>query len=168
MGSQTSNTLPTSDFTLDPDVPAALLTMPYTVERPSPVALPRSFVVKNGSKMRVFVSSLIPAPLSRTSNRAYRPAATPMPSTTLGVVDLHLIGLDGMRPPRGIASRALTTRFTTTCPSCPLSAQMAPTLIGQVTTSSTSAPISRRMSPISSLHDRAQIERRRIEHLLAG
>ena len=46
--------------------PPLCLTMPKTVARPSPVPLPAPLVVKNGSKMRAFVASSIPVPVSVT------------------------------------------------------------------------------------------------------
>src|SRR2546421_6651011 len=43
--------------------PPACFTIPYTVASPSPVPLPLSFVVKNGSKMRALVCSSMPMPV---------------------------------------------------------------------------------------------------------
>src|SRR5690349_13203351 len=48
--------------------PPLCLTMPYTVERPSPVPLPGSLVVKNGSNTRVRVASSMPVPVSVTAS----------------------------------------------------------------------------------------------------
>ena len=48
--------------------PPLCLTMPYTVARPSPVPLPGSLVVKNGSKMRARVASSMPVPVSVTAS----------------------------------------------------------------------------------------------------
>ena len=48
--------------------PPDCFTIPYTVDRPSPVPFPRSFVVKNGSKMRVLTSGVIPEPVSLTDS----------------------------------------------------------------------------------------------------
>ena len=45
--------------------PLFCCTMPYTVARPSPVPLPLSFVVKNGSKILDSVSESMPVPVSR-------------------------------------------------------------------------------------------------------
>jgi hypothetical protein len=47
--------------------PPLCLTMPNTVESPSPVPLPTPLVVKNGSKTRAWVSAFIPTPESVTS-----------------------------------------------------------------------------------------------------
>jgi len=44
-----------------------------TVERPKPVPLPTSLVVKNGSKMRSRSSGAIPAPVSLTESATYGP-----------------------------------------------------------------------------------------------
>jgi hypothetical protein len=38
--------------------------MPYTVDCPRPVPLLLSFVVKNGSKIRTFVATSMPTPVS--------------------------------------------------------------------------------------------------------
>ena len=50
-------------------VPPLCLTIPNTVERPSPVPLPISFVVKNGSKIFSMISGGMPSPVSSTSMR---------------------------------------------------------------------------------------------------
>ncbi len=46
--------------------PLFCCTMPYTVASPSPVPLPASFVVKNGSKILDIVSLSMPLPVSLT------------------------------------------------------------------------------------------------------
>ena len=53
--------------------PPLCLMMPYTVASPSPVPLPFSLVVKNGSNMCACVSSLMPVPLSVTAIMTYGP-----------------------------------------------------------------------------------------------
>ena len=55
--------------------PPLCFTMPYTVARPSPVPRPCSFVVKNGSKTRSFVSVSMPTPVSLTASITYRPGS---------------------------------------------------------------------------------------------
>ena len=70
--------------------------------------LPTSFVVKNGSKARATTSGGMPVPVSLTVTRTYSPGARPAgcwPSATTLPVAMT------SRPPSGIASRALTTRF---------------------------------------------------------
>jgi len=47
--------------------PPVCLTMPYTVDSPSPVPLPTSLVVKNGSKILSMISVGMPVPVSSTS-----------------------------------------------------------------------------------------------------
>ena len=81
--------------------------IPCTTDRPSPVPLPASLVVKNGSKIRSRIVSGIPVPVSETLSHAAcssRPAA-----------------IDSA-PPSGIASIAFTARFMMTCSICPRSA----------------------------------------------
>ena len=57
--------------------PPLCVTIPYTVDSPSPVPLPFSFVVKNGSKRCESVSSSIPTPVSATSSTAQVPGLRP-------------------------------------------------------------------------------------------
>ena len=89
-------------------------TIPRTADNPRPVPFPTSFVVKKGSKMRACVAESIPVPVS-TVSMTYGPAMTSgclaayaASKFTLAVSMLAL-------PPLGMASRALTTRFNTTC-----------------------------------------------------
>ncbi len=78
------------------------------MDRPSPVPLPTSFVVKNGSKTRARVSSSMPVPVSDTRNTTPRPASSePVFSVSTRTT-----------PPSGIASRAFSSRFKSTCSSC--------------------------------------------------
>ena len=81
-------------------VPPARRTTSATVARPSPVPRPTPLVVKNGSKMRCRTSSGMPGPVSRTVKCTSLPSASSERKTS---------------PPWGIASRALTMRFITTC-----------------------------------------------------
>ena len=81
---------------------------------PSPVPLPSSLVVKNGSNTRARSSGGMPAPVSATSiTTAGRPPGS-SPGRTRGV----------SRPPSGMASAALVNRFRNTCRSCCRSAWM--------------------------------------------
>ena len=50
---------------------------PCTIDSPRPVPLPISLVVKNGSKILLRTSSLMPVPLSSTSIRTYSPIPIP-------------------------------------------------------------------------------------------
>jgi hypothetical protein len=54
--------------------PPVCLTMPYTVESPSPVPLPTSLVEKNGSKIFSISSGGTPTPVSLTSISTYSAA----------------------------------------------------------------------------------------------
>ena len=58
--------------------PPRPLTMPWQIERPSPVPTPTGFVVKNGSKMRGRTSGGMPAPVSEISTRARPSGAVPV------------------------------------------------------------------------------------------
>jgi hypothetical protein len=89
--------------------------MPYTIASPSPVPEPTDFVVKNGSKMRGRTSVAMPQPLSSTLSSTNSPAWAPGcraassdPSVTLRVPRASV-------PPSGMASRAFTHRFMSTC-----------------------------------------------------
>jgi len=105
--------------------PLCCLTMPYTIASPSPVPLPASFVVKNGSKTRSCVFSSIPMPVSDTVRTPKEPALrwgrhrTKSSERTAAAVSIV------SRPPAGIASRALMTRFMITCSIYPGSAWIA-------------------------------------------
>ena len=87
-------------------LPPLWLTTPYAVARPSPVPLPVSFVVKNGSKARVRVSSSMPVPVSVISTATKGSASE---STSL----VEIVST----PPSGIASRPLIAMLSTTCAS---------------------------------------------------
>ena len=119
--------------------------MPYTVARPRPVPRPRSFVVKNGSKirrLRLFVhadAAVGDRQHRRTVPDARRRAASAYDSSRTTVA----VSIDS-RPPCGIASRALTARFIRICSSCPASAMTAGRAGASFVTSSMSSPISRR------------------------
>src|SRR5450759_2193950 len=86
-------------------------TMPWTVARPSPVPLPTSFVVKNGSKARARMASSIPAPLSATVSST----AGPVISRSNGAASSTRRTLISRMPPPGMASREFTARLTSTC-----------------------------------------------------
>ena len=124
--------------------PPACFTMPYTVARPRPVPLPVSLVVKNGSKIRALVASSMPQPVSVTASIANRRTAAASRSraysgscSTLAVSTVSL-------PPVGIASRAFTTRFMSTCSSCPTSARTDSRSGASAIVTSMSSPITRR------------------------
>ena len=82
--------------------PPAWATTSRTVESPSPVPFPGSFVVKYGSKRRAWVTPSMPTPVSLTTSTMSDPAFS-----------VSMVS----RPPWGIASRAFTTRFMMTWPS---------------------------------------------------
>ena len=67
-GRYTSKRLPLPGVESTQMKPPLCFTTPYTVASPSPVPFPCSFVVKNGSKMRAFVSGVMPWPVSVTAS----------------------------------------------------------------------------------------------------
>ena len=83
-------------------------TMAFREESPRPVPLPGGLVVKKGSKIRSRVSGAMPTPVSTTSIMAWSVSGTPGPAWMV------------RRPPSGMASRALATRFTSICSSLSL------------------------------------------------
>jgi len=92
-----------------------LATIPYTVERPSPVPFPASLVVKNGSKRRERVFSSIPWPVSLTARTTWGPRAPlPLPLAP-NVTSATFIRSKASRPPSGMASNALRMRLMKTC-----------------------------------------------------
>jgi hypothetical protein len=48
--------------------PPLSFTIPYTTDSPRPVPLPTSLVVKKGSKIFAFTSSVMPVPVSLTAS----------------------------------------------------------------------------------------------------
>src|SRR2546430_837930 len=69
--------------------PPLRFNVPYTIDRPRPVPLPISFVVKNGSNMRACVLSVMPWPVSATDRTAYSPGGI---GTCGGPADLLDVG----------------------------------------------------------------------------
>ena len=67
-GRYTSMVVPSPSSLCTHMSPPLCLMIPYTVESPSPVPLPASFVVKNGSNIRCRVDSSIPTPVSVTTS----------------------------------------------------------------------------------------------------
>ncbi len=107
-------------------------TMPCTTARPSPVPRPGALVVKKGSKMRSSVPAGMPAPVSFTESSTMRRPGTvawrvakSAPTSTFRVRTVRL-------PPSGMASRALTQRFISTCSSCAGSPEMVQSVLGQL------------------------------------
>ncbi len=125
-------------------VPPLCVTIPKTVARPSPVPWPSGLVVKNGSKIRSRVAASIPIPVSLTASRTCGPGRTPTCSRANASSSSTLAVSMVTRPPRGMASRALTTRFMTTCSSWPGSASTPLPAPRETIESSTSSRITRR------------------------
>ena len=96
--------------------------MPYTIERPSPVPLPTSFVVKKGSKIFSLVFPFMPVPVSVMEMRAYSPGS-PYPWNLLKFlsISVRVVSIFS-RPPFGMASRAFVARFMSTWSICVMSA----------------------------------------------
>ncbi len=104
---------------------------------------PAPFVVKNGSKIRARVGASMPTPVSRTASTASAPAGTSGPAGRRGSSSASRVTSTTSRPPRGIASRAFTTRFRSASSTWPESAH---TTAGPrtFTASATSSPRTRR------------------------
>ncbi len=90
--------------------PPDCLANPNTWDRPRPVPLPTSLVVKNGSKMRATTSAGMPAPMSESETAAKGPGALAWPRMD-GKRDAA-VQPQGQRPLAVIASRAFTAMFT--------------------------------------------------------
>ena len=101
--------------------PPWVRTQPYTIERPSPVPSPGALVVKKGAKTSLRISSGMPHPVSATQMETYRPSGTrtsfrwTSPSETKRAVE------NVRCPPPGMASAALTPRFSSACTRAPAS-----------------------------------------------
>ena len=128
--------------------PPLCLTMPYTIESPSPVPCPGGLVVKNGSNARAFVSAFIPVPVSVTASRTYGPATTRNGSPSTERVKSTLAVSMVSNPPSRMASRAFTARFISTCSSCAASALTGQRSSARYVRNSMSSPI-RRVSSCS-------------------
>ena len=124
--------------------PPDCVTMPYAVDKPRPVPLPATLVVKNGSKMRARVAASMPEPVSLTDSTTQRPAGTPRRCDSAASTTSTFSVAMASAPPEGMASRALMTRLTTTCSSWPASARTLPRRSASVVRSSTCSPMSRR------------------------
>src|SRR5271165_1378895 len=85
---------------------------PYTMLSPSPVPLPASLVVKNGSKARAATSGGIPVPVSEISKPTKSPEFAVCSGAPLGCAALLKVRMRNSPPP-GIASRALIARLMT-------------------------------------------------------
>jgi hypothetical protein len=79
------------------------------------VPSPGGLVVKNGSTARAMVAASMPEPVSLTATRRY------LPGSRSPVFLAMVTGLDSMvtSPPAGVASRALTTRFSSAASNWP-------------------------------------------------
>ena len=125
-------------------VPPLCFTMPYTVDKPRPVPLPDSFVVKNGSKIRATVAGSIPPPVSRNDSLTCGPgcagrcSAANLASRSTSRVSMARV------PPVAMASRALTAKFRMICSICTVSASTWPMSAPRTDSSSMSSPIRRR------------------------
>ena len=122
--------------------PPACATIPNTVARPRPVPWSGPFVVKNGSKTRAFTSAVIPTPVSATVSRANRPGP-PAVARSAGAVRTVSV------PPPGMASRAFTARFITTCSRWVRSARTVTGAGASTASTATRSPSTRRSRPAS-------------------
>src|SRR5439155_11175273 len=86
-------------------VPPCSLMIPYVIERPRPVPLPTSLVVKNGSKIRRSSPGGIPCPLSANETSTAPESVEPKMRMAL-------------RGASATASRALVNKLMKTCSSC--------------------------------------------------
>ena len=93
--------------------PPACSAMPRQIDSPRPVPWPGPLVVKNGSNACCRTSSGMPCPLSETRSTTQWPGPGAMPLSPAGTVSRSVATT--RRPPVGIASRAFSARFSTTC-----------------------------------------------------
>ena len=126
--------------------------------------LPSGFVVKNGSKIRSRISSVIPCPVSLTTMRTYSPGAMARARASCSSSTTESDAIDST-PPLGIASRALIARFTSTCSSGPGSIAASPVFGAPRVTSWISdaeQPAEQRMQPIERRGDLHRSDPRRL------
>ena len=112
--------------------------------------MPSGRVVKNGSKRRSRCSFAMPVPSSRTTSATYDPGWVPGCSPTKAASRSASAVSMVSRPPAGMASRELMTRFVITCSSPARSAFTRPRAAG-ITTRLMSSPMRRRSKGASSL-----------------
>jgi len=89
---------------------AGLFNEAGTIDKPSPLPLPGSFVVKKGSKTFFRISFSMPAPVSVTEADILARQQSGMRAAILLIesfVDVPIV----RRPPCGMASRALIAKF---------------------------------------------------------
>ena len=98
--------------------PPWLLTMASEVDRPRPVPLPTSLVVKKGSKMRSRISGGMPVPRVLDLEQHVGAGLGLDVRARERLVERDVLRGQGELPPSGIASRALTQRFSSTWWSC--------------------------------------------------
>jgi len=106
-----------ADFGGDVDEAAGLLDDAVDGGEAETCPLPPPFVVKNGSKIFSITSGGMPLPVSETSSSTYSPGLNPCSRNLwLSGSVTFAVRIESL-PPSGIASRALTARFTITCSS---------------------------------------------------
>ncbi len=81
--------------------PPLCFTIPYTIDRPSPVPFPCSFVVKKGSNSRARVAASIPVPVSATLSLAYEPGLALDVRDGARLVELQLVEAHRQPPAAG-------------------------------------------------------------------
>ena len=96
-GNRTKKVVPLPISVTKSSVPPWLLITLWAIDRPWPVPLPTSLVVKNGSKIRLRIASGMPPPVSPMLTTA-KPSSTQRPHGDQSLVGgaLHLVG-DGVR-----------------------------------------------------------------------
>ena len=106
--------------------PPIWLTMPCSDRQPESGALADLLGREEGSKTRLRVAGSMPCPVSRHDERLIgaRAGYPHAPRSVSSDVDFQR--LDVSSPPPGIASRALSVRFSSTCSSCLGSARTVP------------------------------------------
>ena len=103
-GSETRKVLPRPGSLRTAMSPPSAVTIPWTMERPSPVPTPTGLSVQNGSKIRSIFHCSMPAPVSSISINA-SPLLPVRVRTTIECFS---------GAPSGIACAALTNRFRKT------------------------------------------------------
>ncbi|MEQ1833810.1 MAG: VOC family protein, partial [Candidatus Eisenbacteria bacterium] len=101
-GKRIVNVVPEPGAVSHSSEPPARFRMFWHTQSPRPVPLPTGLVVKNGSKIRARTSGVMPAPVSRTRRTTWPGSGADSTATV---------------PPRALASTALRSRLTSTCPS---------------------------------------------------
>ena len=137
------------------------------MDRPSPVPTPIGLVVKNGSKARAITSGVMPVPVSDTHSETYWPGGRSRSRAARSSSQRFAVSMV-IRPPSGIASRALMQRFRSAFSSWCGSAEHGPDAAARDVLHVDRGPTVRRISSSMPVIKAVDVRRLRRQRLAAG